>query len=226
MLLPIAFYDPATVPLDPGNLVEITDHTAAGLARLIPEYQDTPRWQAWIAATLARIQEIEAAAFDVWALAISLTDSVGSQLDLIGEIVREDRDGRTDAVYRLALRVRVLINKSQGRIEDLIRIVRLFEDMDAEAGSYVRIRENSDTSLEVRIVSTPENAPSEIRKRLRQAKAGGVGLQTIVTPSGAPLTRSFVLSRAADYPEKDVLRGLDYAGGVGGAGGYLSHVLG
>jgi hypothetical protein len=228
--LPIEFFDPDSEPLDPGNVVHITDHTAAGLARLIPEYQDTPRWQAWIAAMLASIQEIETACFDVWEAVISIELAAGDQLDLIGRIVREDRDAKTDDLYRRALSVRVLINKSQGRVEELIAIVRLFEDMDSEAGSYVRVRENTTAQgahVEVRIVATPLNDHAEILKRLRQAKAAGVGLQVAVTPTpnATPLTRTLRLSRPSAYPEKNTTEGLDHAAGVGGNGGYLMHVV-
>ena len=225
--LPIEFFDPDSEPLDPGNVVHITDHTAAGLARLIPEYQDTPRWQAWIAATLARVQEIETATFDVWELVLNLDEGVGAQLDLIGKLVVEARDGRADDIYRRALSVRVLINRSQGKIEELILIIRTFEDLDNEAGAYVRIRENQPARLEIRIVATPINTASEIVKRLRQAKAGGVALQTITTPfpNAAPSTRSFRLSRASAYPEKNTTEGLDRVAPNGGVGGYLSHVV-
>jgi hypothetical protein len=228
--LPIEFFDPDSEPLDPGNVVHITDHTAGGLSRLIPEYQDTPRWQAWIASMLASVQEIETAMFDVWEAVLSIDLAAGAQLDLIGRIVLEDRDDKTDDLYRRALSVRVLINRANGRVEELIAIIRLFEDMDSEAGAYVRVRENTTVQgahVEIRVVATPVNTQGEILKRIRQAKAAGVGLQLLVTPSpnATPLTRSFRLSRASAYPEKNTTEGLDRAPPNGGVGGYALHVV-
>lgn len=215
---PILFFDPEAEALDSGNVVPATDVRAQGLERLVPEYQETPRWQAWIASTLDSVQELELAAFDLWEAVLNLDLAVGAQLDLIGRIVREDRDGRADDLYRRALSVRVLINRSQGRIRELIAIVRLFEAMDAVVGSYVRITEHQPARMEIRIITTPVNTPAEVHKRLRQAKAGGVALQTIfgtLTP--------FRFGRAADYPETAADGFTNVPGDV--VGGDLAHVL-
>lgn len=218
--LPIEFYDPEAEAVDPGNVIEITDVIDQGLQRLVPEYQETPRWQAWIASTLASCQELESAAFDLWIGVLNLDEAVGSQLDLLGRIVREDRDGRADDAYRLALRVRVLVNRSQGRIEELIRIVRLFERMDDEPAAYVRIQDLQPARMEIRIVATLTNTAAEIRKRVLLAKAGGVAVQLIFAPAAA----AFRFCRAADYPEGSADEGFTNipADVVGGA---FAHVL-
>lgn len=226
--LPIEFFDPASEPLDPGNVVHITDHEASGLALLIPEYQDTPRWQAWVASMLISVQEIETAEFDVWEIVLNIDEAVGAQLDLIGRIVREDRDGRTNDLYRRAISVRILINKSQGRIEELVLIVRTFEG--PSFAGLVRVRENTTVQgahLEVRAQSVPVNVQGEILKRLRQAKAGGVGLQLLVTPTPntTPATRTLTLIRASAYPEKNTTTGLHHQTGAGSDGGYLMHAV-
>lgn len=219
---PIEFYDVDSEEADPGNLLLILDHVADGLALLIPEYQETPRWQAWIASFLAQIQELETAAFDLWEIPLNLELATAAQLDLIGRIVREDRNARSDDDYRRALRVRVLVNRSQGRREELIAIVRLFEDADSESGSYVRIGELNPARMEIRIVRTPVNDPAETRKRLRRAKAAGVALQTLFHPGGP--AGSFRFCRAADYPEKSTTEGFtNVPGDVDG--GAFAHVL-
>jgi hypothetical protein len=218
--LPWEFYHPEAEPVDPGNVVEITNVTEQGLSRLVPEYQETPRWQAWIASTLDTLQELESAAFDLWIGVLNLDEAVGSQLDLLGRIVREDRDGRDDDTYRLALRVRVLVNRSNGKIEELIRIIRLFEDLDSEPAAYVRITEHQPARMEIRIVATLTNTYAAIRKRVLQAKAGGVAVQILFAPAAA----AFRFGRAADYPEGSADEGFtNTAADV--AGGALAHVL-
>src|SRR5690606_20449459 len=101
-------------------------------------------------------------------------------------------------------------------------ITRLFEDFDSEAGSFVRIQGVQPARLEVRVVRTPVNAPEEVDKRLRQAKAAGVTLQTLIHPGGP--SGSFRFCSVADYPEKSTTEGFADSGG-GVTGGAWAHVL-
>lgn len=224
--LPLLFHDATTAALDSGNVVPVTDHVAQGLERLIPEYQETPRWQAWIESFLVAAQAVEIAAFDIWEAVLGIDLATGVQLELIGRIVREDRDGRTDDDYRRALSVRVLVNRSQGRLEELIKIARTFTNADAEVGAYVRIKDVQPARLEVRVVRTPITTRGELDKRLRKAKGGGVALQTLLHPGGP--TGSFRLIDVAlgTYPEGDTAQGFS-DGALGSvAGGALADVLG
>lgn len=53
--------------------------------------------------------------------------AVGVQLDQIGRLVGEPRYGRADdAVYRRAIRLRIFVNGSSGRPEDIIQIARFW----------------------------------------------------------------------------------------------------
>ncbi len=196
---------------------------------LLAQYQDSPRLKALLCALLDPAQEFDVAAVGMYERALSLDDAEGVNLDLIGKIVREARDGRSDYVYRRALRVRVLINRSQGRLRDLIQIVRLFEDMDLPGSdplAYVRIRSVQPKRLEVRIVSVPVNEAREIHKRLRQAKVAGDALTTMVLPSpDGTIARAFRFGRAADYPEKNTDQGFTSVLGPPPDGGYLLHAL-
>jgi hypothetical protein len=234
-VLPGPALDPDVVPSTPtggdgaGSLATITGgYCADAFALLISQYQDSPRIKALICSLLHTSEETDAAAIDLFWTLFSLEYAQGVGLDLIGKIVRELRDGRGDWEYRNALRVRVLINKSQGRPEDLISIARLFEDHTATAvtfpGRTVHLSEVQPARLEIRIVGTPTNPPQEVNKRLRQAKAGGVALTTIVQAYPSTTGRGFRLSRAADYPELNTTEGLSSA--VDGGGGYLLHGMG
>jgi len=208
-----------------GNVVEITDVTAQGLARLIPEYQSTTRFQDWIASVLDTVQEMETAAADLWELVINLDSAVGDQLDLIGRIVQEGRESRTDADYRTALSVRVLVNRSQGRHAELVLISRTYTDADSEATAYVRVRDVQPATVEVRVVRTPVTTRGELDKRLRQAKAAGVALSTIIHPGG-PAGSFVLIDGAGSYPEGNTTTGLS-DGALGSvAGGELADVLG
>ncbi len=205
-----------------GTLAEYTSHAAGALALLIQQYQDSPLLQSLLNSYLERVQELESGLVGVYERALSVEDGEGVNLDLIGRIVREARDGRADYAYRLGLRTRILINRSQGRLEDLIAIVRLFEDMDTDGGT-VRIQDVQPARVEVRADNTRINPLGEIHRRLRRAKAAGVSLQTIgtVAPGATPAT-AFRLVTVAEAESKSEI-GL--APEDSSFGGYLSHVL-
>ncbi len=212
-------------PSEGGNIVEITDVTAQGLARLIPEYLDTPRWQAWISSVLDSVQEMESAAADVWTNVLNIDDAEGVQLDLLGRIVQEARDGRLDADYRRALRVRVLVNRSQGRTEQLIKIARVFTSADDEVSAVVRVRDVLPARIEVRVIRTPVTTRGELDRRLRKAKAGGIGLSTILHPGGPTGSFAFI-NGSGSYPEDNTTTGFSDGTLAAVAGGELADVLG
>lgn len=209
-----------------GTLHELTSHCASARALILAQYKDSPHLLALLCSYVDRIQELETGIVAVYERAIDIENAEGDQLDLIGRIVREARDGRSDWQYRNGLRVRVLINRSQGRLEDLIAIVRLFEVMDDDPAAYVRIREPQPMRVTVHVAAAPSlNAPSEIHRRMLRAKAAGVALQTITHPTPAPsVSRIFALGAgAASVDKANVTTGLGWTGDT--RGGHLGHVL-
>lgn len=55
----------------------------------------------------------------------SIDTAVGAQLDVIGRIVGEVRNGLSDADYRRYCRARIKVNRAKGLIEDLISVTDL-----------------------------------------------------------------------------------------------------
>lgn len=206
-----------------GSLAEITDVCGEGLDLLLAQYQDSPRLKSLLCAFLNQIQLLETATYNVSENVLSIETAEGVQLDLLGEIIGEGRDGQTDDEYRDDLRVRVLVNKSNGTREEMIAIVRLFENMDDETGAYVSVNETQPAGFEIRVFTTVlENPAVEIDYRVQEAKAAGVGATTIVHYGG--VSDNFTFIRAADYAEKNTTMGFEYAGGGTVAGGPLAHI--
>ena len=58
----------------------------------------------------------------------NIDDATGVVLDSIGEIVGEDRNGREDNEYRIAIKYRIVLNYSNGEPESLIQAVRIFTE--------------------------------------------------------------------------------------------------
>lgn len=192
-----------------------------GLAQLMDQYAESPILRAWICSALAELQGAEDDTAALRQEVLSIPDAIGAQLDIIGRIVGEPRGGRSDASYRLALRVRVQANKSNGRIEELIAIVLSWADLDPDTSGQVYVHEfyPAGQSYTPR-TATEVSEPYELHKRLRQAKGGGIDLVSVHLPGG--VAGSFRFSPAYDTPSSSDLRGWGstYAsvGGVIGAG--------
>jgi len=211
-----------------GTLHELTSHCASARALILSQYEDSPNLQALLCSYVTRVQDLEAGIIGVYERGLSIDAGEGASLDLIGRIVREARDGRADYEYRRGLRTRILVNRSQGRVPDLIAIVRLFEDL-ASSGGTVRVQTIRPMTIEVRTDQPALNPPAALHARLSRAKAAGVRLQTITHPE-AVAGRLFLLSRAAEYPATVPDRAADSLTGLStltdtSRGGSLAHVL-
>lgn len=55
----------------------------------------------------------------------AIPTAVGAQLDVLGRLVGEVRNGLTDAVFRLYISARVAANRSKGTVQDLITVCSL-----------------------------------------------------------------------------------------------------
>lgn len=211
-----------------GTLHELTSHCASARSLILSQYADSPNLLALLCSYVTQIQELEAGIVGVYERGLSIDAGEGASLDLLGRIVREARDGRADYEYRRGLRTRILVNRSQGRVRDLIAIVRLFEELDASGGT-VRVQSVQPMTIEVDTDRPSLNPPAALHARLRRAKAAGVRLQTITQPE-TDEGRLFLLSSAADYPASVGARAADFEHGLStltdtSRGGHLGHVL-
>lgn len=95
------------------------DYTSLALSRLVSQFADSPKLKALLSQIVGPLNTIEADADDLrdkrW-----IDTAVGAQLDGLGTIVGEARQGRNDDDYREALRFRVFINVSKGTPPDVI----------------------------------------------------------------------------------------------------------
>lgn len=158
----------------------IDDHTAVALSRLLQEFQESELLKALLASYTDQVQETENL-IDPLVLARDLNVAAGEPLDALGEAVGEPRQGRTDEVYRLFIRAKILVNKSSGTPNELIAIVRqmagdpvLGVDLDEYDPATVWIRPVDD-------IMTDD--PALWAVLLRLAKAAGVRLLFIYNES-------------------------------------------
>lgn len=145
------------------------EHAAEAYHNLISFFQK-PRNQAVLEALAAQVQELEG---ELWDLnqAFDIEDAEGQQLDFIGRLVGEARQGRTDTDYRKAVKVRILTNGSQGTHEELLAIVAALEP--ATTSTFTEYYPSA-VRLDYTVLGATTLA--EIHRYLSHAKTAGVRL--------------------------------------------------
>ena len=112
---------------------EETDHAAAAITRLPQQFRsktdDPNNIEKLLTASCASIQDLETVCQQVLTQR-SIDTAVGAQLDVIGVIVYQDRNGLDDETYRRYLRATIATHRSNGTVENLIRVADLviFDD--------------------------------------------------------------------------------------------------
>ena len=106
-------------------MIPRTDHADAGLALLATQYKQQVGFEGLLGAYLAQVQEIEDVLFDVLAILTYQDAQVGEQLDLLGRLVGQPREGRTDVAYLPWIRARVIANRSSGLSDELLTVAQL-----------------------------------------------------------------------------------------------------
>lgn len=98
-----------------------TSHTAEAKKLLTSMFRGRPVIEGLLKAIVDQVQTLENVAWQVIE-GRQLDNAIGIQIDKIGGIVGEDREGRDDADYKEAVRLRILINRSNGKVDDILKI--------------------------------------------------------------------------------------------------------
>lgn len=96
----------------------------------------------------------------------------GAQLDEIGLIVDEARNGQSDLEYRLKIFAKIYLNRTGGEIESLISLLKHSTDTPS-----VRIIELFPAAMRIEIEA--DNWPNDLYNRVKHAVAGGVAVDII-----------------------------------------------
>jgi hypothetical protein len=100
-----------------------------------------------------------------------------AQLDTLGKIVGEPRNGLGDPAYRVRIRVRILINRSFGTTPDIINVLRT-----ADPAPFHFVRYGT-AAFRIDYASPPAIAAAgQLGRFVRQSRAAGVRA-SIVVPS-------------------------------------------
>lgn len=104
--------------------VDVPDHVALALGRLCEQFKGKPNIASLLTALVTPTQALESCLWQLLTLRRPLTAS-GAQLDLIGKLVGQARNGSSDSDYARFISARIATNNSKGRVEDLIAITKL-----------------------------------------------------------------------------------------------------
>ena len=202
-----------TAPEVGGEIVPIEDHCADGLTVLFEEYKQSPVLQAMICAYLSEVQvaEDDVASFR---FVFDIANASGDVLDLIGRIVTEDRNGLADTDYRRALRTRILTNRSEGLIEDLIAAAVVWSELES---GEIQFQDIGPAYIRATLWEDPPTNVPGLFKRLNAARAGGVRIDLIYFPEGDD---TFDFSGTYATPEGTTTRGFGSAYNAGTGAGF------
>jgi hypothetical protein len=162
------------------SLELVTTHEAVGVSRLTERYRK-PVISALLASWLGEAQAVELAFYDLLTNRSPAT-AEGPVLDLLGKIVGQPRQGRSDDQYRLWIAARILVNRSSGLPSQLLAIAVKLTGQTA-----IELREYAQMAVIVYCQSPIVGADGvEVAKLLRLAKAAGVQLQFVWFDTVAP----------------------------------------
>jgi hypothetical protein len=164
------------------NLELDSKHVQEGLARFTFRLRESEKLLAFTECLIQPFQDIENALQNLYEVQSDVDMAQGRYLDDLGYLVGQAREGRTDEVYRLWIKARILVNKSTGTPDDFFKVLRILEATSVlEYTCYVaefRFRAFG-------IVSTPD----ELFKIMTLMK--GSGIRLIFDYSTVPLSEVF-----------------------------------
>lgn len=191
--MPLPFLLPSTLPgedTDPridSLLAFFSEHEEHGISRIISFYRENESTREFFRPYLKQIQDLENAIWDLYSQR-NLVLAEGDLLDLLGGLVGEPRLGRTDSNYRRFIGVRVLSNRSDGKIEQIYDALRLI--FGGSFSGYMI--ENFPGSMILHLFEplTADTPARDIDLVLGRMRAAGVRLWAVYTYS--PLSGTLV----------------------------------
>lgn len=151
------------------------DHTEK-TELMLYQFQDSPVLGSYTTSVLSELNELEDLS-EKLLLQRSIDTAVGVQLDQVGLLVGEIRNGRSDADFRQAIKLRIAINTSRGTVEDIIQVINLLYGDDTE----VIVTRTGKALLSIYIGI--EQPTEDLIPLLQQTVSAGVKIGEIIYPS-------------------------------------------
>ena len=159
------------------SFVTRDDHAETARDFVIQFFQNKPAIEAFINAYAAQTQELEYVLSDLCTKRTVFV-AVGAQLDVVGKLVGEARNGASDDIYRLRILARIIANSSSGTNDDLVQALKLLLEVDqgtADTSFQVYTPLGSVAQVFV-IIDAVLNSTDAVCDLLRDIRAAGVSL--------------------------------------------------
>ena len=149
------------------------DHATEAVGLLLEQFKEATNLQNLLLSYITQVQDLEDKTYPLLAVR-DVNVATGDRLDGLGEIVGEERKGRSDEIYRVYILVRLAVNKSNGTAAELINILQL---ISRQATPDIWYDEYQPKTAYIRARNwAPSDPPSLIAGLLRQAKPAGTNL--------------------------------------------------
>jgi hypothetical protein len=189
-------------------------HVADGLRRLLTKEKDSVLFRGLVESYLRRIQEVEDTA---WLVLDSRTlEGEGAQLDALGRLLKQARGELGDSDYRLALRARIRILRSNGTAPDLQDVA----DLSVPDGFSHDYEEAYPKTSLVSVIGAVDFAIAVLLRNLLRAKPAGTKLYLAYDETDTPYLHSVTDDEDDDEDHGDGNDDEDAA-----PGGHLSNIL-
>jgi hypothetical protein len=148
------------------------DHAVLAVERLPQQFTDKPKAVALLQALVVPCADLEIALLQLLYLR-SVDTALGVQLDVIGKLVGQPRNGLVDNDYRRFVRARIAINRSSGTSEEALNIARL---VLGDQTAVLDLDLQGIAAFVLRVLAIPISASlaSILIGFLRDAKSAGV----------------------------------------------------
>lgn len=146
------------------------NHANAAVMKFAMAFWGKPRWAALMVGIANEIQQLENAACDV-IVSRQLANATGPRLRVLARVVGQPVGAYSEADLRTLISVRIAINRSEGRWNDLVRVLGLL-------GISYAMSDYWPAALLVQLTGDPSNADL-VAGLLQQTAAAGVQVNVL-----------------------------------------------
>jgi len=199
------------------TLTHKLNHVVEAADLFITFFKSKLRIGGMLASYMEQVQDLENAFWEIFS-ETDVDTSAGVQLDGLGTIVDEARQGRTDVEYVLALKTRIAINNGNALPEDILETFYMFSE-----GRTFELKEISPAFFIIRMLDALtllDPTPTQFNNMLQSIRGGGIKAQFHYTEVDDDATFEYA---SGDVAEADVDKG--WANDAGTIGGSWSDVV-
>lgn len=154
---------------------------------LLPEqYKDAENLNKILLVFSSAFDELKAVNEDLKNI-LSIDDNEGAQLDLIGDIIGEKRNGREDPDYKIGLKFKIFKNTSRGFVDDIVRALKFITEAD-----LVIYSDNPPASYT--IYTNGETLPSDLHSMIDKLSAAGVSVIVYASDGEVPFIMNEIIT--------------------------------